>query len=122
MLFAQPTWCWDFNGGTSLSFSPKFYGYLDKEDNPDIAHYRATPTGSPATARTTAGCWRPRCDAARRARATPSWTPSYPLRESISARAGGFLHFQLFSGYGESLLDYNRERETQVRVGFSIVR
>ena len=47
---------------------------------------------------------------------------SYPLRQPIFARTGGFLHFQLFKGYGESLLDYNLDRGTQVRIGFSIVR
>ena len=47
---------------------------------------------------------------------------SYPLRQPFFARTGGFLYFQLFKGYGESLLDYNLDRGTQVRVGFSIVR
>lgn len=122
MLFAQPTWRWDFNGGTSLSFSPKFYGYLDKEDNPDIARYRGHADWIARYGKDDGWMLAAQVRRGTAGKGNAQLDLSYPLRESIFARAGGFLHFQLFSGYGESLLDYNRERETQVRVGFSIVR
>jgi len=32
------------------------------------------------------------------------------------------VYLQLFSGYGETLLDYNQRHPAQLRVGFSIVR
>ena len=47
---------------------------------------------------------------------------SYPLRNPLFARTGGFVFCQLFKGYGATLLDYNRNSSTQVRLGFAIVR
>ena len=44
------------------------------------------------------------------------------IRQPFFANAGGFLHFQYFDGYGETLLDYNFRRNSQLRIGFSIVR
>ena len=47
---------------------------------------------------------------------------SYPLSDRIFARTGTFVHLQIFSGYGETLLDYNVDRGTQVRLGLSLIR
>lgn len=121
-LFVQPIWVSGGEDETRFVFAPKFYGYLDKTDNPDIPTYRGyadwyfrygREKGWLATAllrRGTGGYGGAQLDL------------SYPLREPVFSRVGGFLHFQLFSGYGESLLDYNLRRDTQVRVGLSIVR
>ena len=32
-----------------------------------------------------------------------------------------YLHVQFFAGYGESILDYNVKRKSQLRIGFAIV-
>lgn len=47
---------------------------------------------------------------------------SYPIREKIFARTGGYLYIQVFQGYGESLLSYNKKADTKVRFGMAIVR
>ncbi len=47
---------------------------------------------------------------------------SYPISDRIFARTGAFLHLQLLSGYGETLLDFNKKNDTQIRIGFSIAR
>jgi outer membrane phospholipase A len=47
---------------------------------------------------------------------------SYPIRQPFFANAGGYLHFQYFNGYGETLLNYNERNPSQFRIGFSIVR
>lgn len=121
-LFAQPVWRTGFSDGRTLIFAPKVYGYLEKSDNLDIQRYRGYVDWNfrygfddgwllaTKLRRGTAGHGSTQLDL------------SYPLRKLLFARTGGFLHFQLFNGYGDSLLDYNLNRGTQVRVGFSIVR
>jgi outer membrane phospholipase A len=47
---------------------------------------------------------------------------SYPISDRIFARTGAFLHLQLLSGYGETLLDYDKKNDTLVRIGVSIAR
>ncbi len=121
-LFVQPIWVWGGEEETRFVFAPKAYAYLDKDENPDIQQYRGYVDWnfrygrekgwllSALLRRGTAGHGGAQLDL------------SYPLREPVFSRVGGFLHFQVFSGYGESLLDYNLRRDTQVRVGFSVVR
>jgi hypothetical protein len=46
---------------------------------------------------------------------------SYPLRPLLRNNIDVFLHAQFFTGYGESLLDYN-ESDTTFRVGLAVVR
>jgi phospholipase A1/A2 len=102
--------------------APKVYGYLDKTDNPDIANYRGyADLGlvvgqndgwqiASTVRRGTSGYGTVQVDA------------SYPFRKPFFADTGGFLHFQYFNGYGETILDYNTRHKSQFRVGVSIVR
>ncbi len=47
---------------------------------------------------------------------------SWPTRKAIFPRTGGYLFVQYFDGYGESLLNYDKQSDRQLRVGFAIVR
>lgn len=121
-LFLQPAWRTDFADGRTLFFAPKFYAYLDRDDNRDIARYRGHADWvlrygderswvvSARLRRGTAGHGSGQVDL------------SLPLRDPLFARVGGFLHVQLLSGHGETLLDYDVKRPPQLRIGFSIVR
>lgn len=120
-LFARPEWHWQLGEDARLQFTPKFYAYLDKAENPDIHHYRGYVD------------WRVRYDSGLNwiatgvARSGTSGKGSVLLDLSRRIRdlrfgpVGGYLHFQLFRGYGEDILSYNQQRETQLRVGFAIV-
>ncbi len=46
---------------------------------------------------------------------------SYPIRKALFDSIDVYLHGQLFTGYGESLLGYN-DGDTNFRVGISLVR
>ncbi len=46
---------------------------------------------------------------------------TYPLNRSILRSLDFFLHAQFFSGYGETLLNYDRY-DTRFRIGFSVYR
>jgi phospholipase A1/A2 len=119
--FIRPEWHLDLAGGHALQFTPKFYSYLEREDNPDIQDYRGHVD------------WRVRYDAAGEwvatgvARRGARGKGSFLLDLSKQARdlrfgpVGGYFHLQYFTGYGEDILDYNLRRKSQVRIGFAIV-
>jgi len=122
MLFAQPVWRSGFSDGRTLIFAPKVYGYLEKSENVDIQRYRGYADWNLRYGREDGWLLATQLRNGTSGHGSAQVDLSYPLRKPLFARAGGFLHFQLFKGYGESLLDYNLDRGTQARVGFSIVR
>ncbi len=119
--FVRPEWRWPLADGASFEFAPKVYAYLDKDENPDIAEYRGYVD------------WHARFDSGQRwvanamARLGTSGKGSVQLdlmRSTSEVRFGparGYLHLQFFAGYGESLVDYNLKRKSQLRFGFAIV-
>jgi hypothetical protein len=120
-VFVRPEWHWKAGDGGRFEFTPKAYAYLDKSDNPDINHYRGYVD------------WRVRYDSgvnwvatgvlryADTGHGSVQLDLSRRIRDLKFGPIGGYLHFQVFSGYGEELLDYNLKRDTQFRIGFSIV-
>jgi len=121
-LFVQPVWINEFANGHTLIFAPKLYGYLDKEDNPDIQRYRGYADWKLRYGREDGWVLATQLRTGTSGKGSAQLDLSWPLRRPLFARTGGFLHFQLFKGHGESLLDYNLDRGTQVRIGFSMVR
>jgi outer membrane phospholipase A len=120
-IFMRPEWRWKYADDARLDFTPKFYGYVNKDENPDIDRYRGNVD------------WRIRYDSgvnwigtgvvryARTGRGSALLDLSRRIRDLRFGPVGGYLHFQLFTGYGENILDYNVRRPLQFRVGFAIV-
>lgn len=121
-LFVRPVWRTGFDSNRYLILAPRLWAYLDRADNPDIAKYRGYAELGAKLGR--ADGWQLAMNLRRGSagRSALQADLSYPLRRPFFADAGGFLHFQYFNGYGESLLDYNLRRPAQFRIGFSIVR
>lgn len=46
---------------------------------------------------------------------------TYPLSKILFRNVALYLYVQFFTGYGESLLNFD-EKDTRVRLGFGIVR
>ena len=119
-LFLRPEWRWA-SGRGELEFTPKIYTYLTNHENPDIAQYRGYVD------------WRVRHDAGGQwittAVARVGTAGKGSLEVDLSRRTrdlkvgpvSGYLHFQFFNGYGESILDYNVRRTSQIRIGLAIV-
>ena len=119
-LFVRPEWRWRAGQG-QVEFTPKFYAYVSKGENSDIARYRGHVD------------WRLRHDAGGQwittaiARVGTAGKGSLLVdmsRRTRDIRVGpvsGYLHVQFFNGFGESILDYNVRREAQVRIGLAIV-
>lgn len=120
IAFVRPQWHLR-QGEHRAEFTPKIYTYLDKDENPDIQRYRGYVD------------WRLRYDQGG------LWIATAVLRRGTSGKGSllldlsrrtrdlrlgpvsGYLHAQLFTGYGEDIVDYNARRKTQLRLGFAIV-
>jgi phospholipase A1/A2 len=122
MAFVQPFWHIDFSNGRRLTLMPKIYQYLEKSDNPDIQRYRGYVDWMARYGREDAailtGMYRQGTDGY----AQGQLDLSFPISDKLFGRTGTFLHFQLLGGYGETLIDYNRQRNTQLRIGLSLAR
>lgn len=121
--FVRPTWHIDFANGKRLTLLPKFYQYLAQDNtNSDIERYRGYADWQLRYGRedglVVGGLFRHGTGGY----ASGQLDFSYPLSDRIFARTGTFMHLQIFSGYGETLLDYNIDRGTQIRLGLSLVR
>lgn len=122
LAYVQPAWRSDFDDGKSLILAPRFYTYLDKADNPDIARYRGYADWLLRYGDENEWVLSSRVRVGSAGHSGTQFDLSIPFRKPLFARTGGFLYFQLFSGYGETLLDYNQRHPAQLRAGFSIVR
>lgn len=122
IAFIRPAWHIDLANGKRLSFLPKFYHYIEKEDNPDIQHFRGYADWQLRYGREDGLLINSLYRQGTGGYSTGQIDFSYPLSDRIFARTGSFVHLQLFSGYGETLLDYNRENDTQIRLGISLTR
>jgi outer membrane phospholipase A len=121
-VFVRPTWNFDLPKGRLLAFSPKIQDYLDKSGNSDIQRYRGYIDWQFRYGRedglVLGGLYR----LGTAGYSSSQLDISYPISDRIFARTGAFVHMQLLSGYGETLLDFNKKSDTQIRIGFSIAR
>lgn len=119
--FVRPEWRMRFANDHELQLGPTIYSYLDRDENPDIHHYRGHVD------------WRVRYDA------NAEWVATAVARRGTLGKGsllvdfskrsrdlrfgpvGGYFHVQYFRGYGEDILDYNVRRKSQIRFGFAIV-
>ncbi|WP_018228892.1 phospholipase A [Methyloversatilis universalis] len=122
-LFVKPSWRWDVDHNTHVGASVKLFDYTDRDPtNRDIAKYRGYALLGLEVGNDDG--WLLKAEGYPGDQGSLQLDLSYRLKRRLlaDAGAGGFLHFQYFNGYGESLLDYNRGGPAQIRVGFSIVR
>lgn len=122
IAYVRPIWHAEMDHGRRLTFMPKIYDYLSKSDNEDIQRYRGYADWMVRYGREDGLIVNGMYRQGTAGYASGQVDLSYPLSARIFARTGTFVHLQLFSGYGETLLDYNRERDTQLRIGLSIAR
>ena len=108
--------------GTYLGIAPKFWTYLDREDNPDIARYRGHAELGLRIGRDDALLFSTLIRRGSAGKMGTQFDLSYPLRRSVFSGVGAFIHLQAFKGYGETLLEYDQHKETQYRLGISLVR
>jgi outer membrane phospholipase A len=109
--------------GLQLTLQPRAWTYIgDLSDNPDIEEYRGY-----ADLRAIVG-WQRGPQLSAIGRLGKDWNReslqldfTYPLMGFFPRSFSLYLHVQYFTGYGESLIRYNR-RDSALRAGFSLTR
>jgi len=122
IAFVQPFWNMDFSSGRRFTFMPKIYQYIEKSDNQDIHHYRGYVDWMARYGREDGAILTGLYRQGTEGYAQGQLDLSYPISDKLFGRTGTFLHFQLLGGYGETLIDYDHQRATQLRVGISLAR
>ena len=122
IAYVRPSWRWFIDDEHYFSIAPKIYAYLEKKDNPDIDRYRGHVDLNLRYGKRDGWLFATTLRKGRGRFDSVQLDASYPIRQPFFANAGGYLHFQYFNGYGETLLDYNVRHRPQFRIGFSIVR
>lgn len=122
IAYVQPSWRWFIDDEHYFSVAPKIYNYLEREDNNDIGKYRGHADLELRYGKRDGWLFSSILRKGDGLGHSMQLDASYPLRQPFFANAGGYVHFQYFNGYGETLLDYNVRRSPQFRIGFSIVR
>lgn len=108
--------------GTYLGVVPKAWTYLDREDNPDIARYRGHAELGLRLGRDDGWLLSTLIRRGTEGKMGTQYDLSYPIRRSVFSGVGAFVHLQAFKGYGETLLEYDENKEAQYRIGVSLVR
>jgi outer membrane phospholipase A len=121
-LFVQPEWRHHYDARHTLAVAPKVYVYLDKHENKDIQDYRGYADLNlrygDDDGLLLSTLLRMGTSGKGSAQADVTW----PFKRPILGKVGGFFHTQVFTGYGQTLLDYNQNADTQIRFGISLVR
>lgn len=121
MLYARPTFTLGDPDGFRAYFAPLIHNYIAASDNPDIDDYRGYVdwlfgVGSKGGL----DFWGVLRKGTRSDYGSVELSASYPLSKLSGGDLTGWLMLQYFNGYGESLLDYNRKLDSQVRLGIAI--
>ncbi len=121
MLYVRPTLRIGDPEGFTAFAAPLFHNYIGEEQNPDIADYRGNVdwlfgVGSKGGW----NFWTVLRKGDRSNYGSAELNLSYPLSKLSGGDLTGWLLLQYFGGYGESLLDYNRKLDAQLRLGIAV--
>lgn len=118
-VYLQPEFSYRFDGGSRLSFQPRFKSYFTTERDMGYQDYRGYVDWKLRWAQddglSLSGLYRQ----GSRGHATQV-EAAWPLQRTF-LRMNGQLYVQYFQGYGETLLGYNRKSDPQVRIGIAFV-
>lgn len=121
MLYARPTLTFGDPDGFRAYFAPLVHNYIAASDNPDIEDYRGYVDWLfGAGSKGGLDFWGVLRKGTRSDYGSVELNASYPLSKLSGGDLTGWLLLQYFNGYGESLLDYNRKLDSQLRLGIAI--
>lgn len=121
MLYARPTITLGDPDGLRMYAAPLIHNYIAEGENRDLEDYRGYVdwlfgVGSKGGL----DVWGIARKGARSDYGSFELNASYPLSKLSGGDLTGWLMLQYFAGYGESLLEYRRKLDSQLRLGISI--
>jgi outer membrane phospholipase A len=121
MLYVRPTLTFGDPDGFNVYAAPLVHNYIAIDENPDIADYRGYVdwlfgVGSKGGL----NFWTVLRKGKRSSYGSAELNLSFPLSKLSGGDLTGWLMLQYFGGYGESLLDYNRKLDSQLRLGIAV--
>lgn len=120
-LFLRLGW-WTEVFNREFVVAPQVFAYLDKSENPDIHKYQGNINWLVRYGTEESWAIDARFGGTSTSKNSIELNLSYPIRDPLFYRAGGFIYLQYFEGYGESLLEYNIKTPPTLRLGFAMVR
>lgn len=121
MLYVRPVFTFGDPDGFRAYAAPLIHNYISDDENPTIHHYRGyvdwvfgvgSKGGLDLSATLRKGT--------RSDYGSLELNASYPLSKLSGGDLTGWLMLQYFNGYGESLLDFDRKLDSQLRLGIAI--
>lgn len=121
MLYVRPALTFGEPDGFRMYVAPLIHNYVADDENPDLEDYRGyvdwlVGIGSKGGL----DFWATLRKGARSDYGSIELNASYPLSKLSGGDLTGWLTLQYFTGYGESLLDYSRKLDSQLRLGVSV--
>lgn len=121
MLYVRPILTFGDPAGLRFYAAPLIHNYISKDENPDIADYRGNVDWVLGFgAKGGLDFWTTIRKGNRSNFGSVELNLSYPLSKLSGGDLTGWLTMQYFNGYGESLLDYNRKLDSQLRLGIAV--
>ncbi len=121
MLYVRPMLTFGDPDGLRVYAAPLIHNYISDDENPTLSHYRGyvdwlfgigSKGGLDFSATLRKGT--------RSDFGSIELNASYPLSKLSGGDLTGWLMLQYFGGYGESLLDFDRKLDAQLRLGIAI--
>jgi outer membrane phospholipase A len=121
MLYVRPIVTFGDPAGLRFYAAPLIHNYIAASDNPDIADYRGYVDWVLGFgAKGGLDFWATLRKGKRSNYGSMELNVSYPLSKLSGGDLTGWLTLQYFNGYGESLLEYNRKLDSQLRLGIAV--
>ena len=121
MLYIRPAMTFGDPDGLRAYIAPLIHNYIAADENRDIADYRGyvdwmIGVGSKGGL----DFWATLRKGKRSDFGSAELNLSYPLSKLSGGDLTGWVMLQYFGGYGESLIDYNRKIDSQLRLGIAV--
>ncbi len=119
-LYVQPEFNYRFDGGSTLSFRPRFKYYVLTDRDMHYPDYQGYVDWKLRWAQDDGWVLSALVRQGSGGRNATQLEAAWPLKRTF-LHMNGHLYLQYFRGYGETLLGYDQKSEPQLRIGIALV-